>query len=126
MTYIDSTPSTTHPCPDWCTLPAGHGVDGTTRDGTVIRSHERAVARMEYPHTIPGAMKGITHSWWVAIVRSDMLQTDDGPVIEVEPVTITVSICDGDNWTAPQARQLAAALLDAADEWDEITGAALR
>ena len=42
----------------------------------------------------------------------------------MSPLYIAVAgYSEGDELTGPQARRLAAALLNAADEWDRITGA---
>ena len=36
------TPQTTMPCPDWCSLPAGHSYDSLTNEGLLLRFHETA------------------------------------------------------------------------------------
>jgi len=89
-------------CPPWCTLPAGHGFYGIEPSGAVVRVHEQLDAG----------------DVGVFLIAQETAATDEGPVlttvlrIELDLGTRRV--------TGPDARQLAAALLNSADEWDRI------
>jgi len=97
-------PPTTLPCPPWCAWPAGHGFDSIDpADGTLWRSHERII-------------RDISRSTGVYLSQTEKAETDQGPVLERTPVEITAN--GGECLNGPEARQLAAALLDAADAWD--------
>ncbi len=118
MTYIDSTPITINPCPDWCTLPAGHGYDSR-----IIASDN--LCRL---HIVAG--RDITTDRAAASVDIEALEeasADGQQVLSITTPSLLVSgMLEGEAFGAVQARQLAAALLDAADRLDEITGEALR
>lgn len=94
-------------CPPGCVEPAGHRYDSvlSTDVDTAVRMHTLAD---------DGALVS---------VHQEERRRGDG-VVELFPAHIFVSD-DGENgeYTAPEARMLAAALLNAADKLDEITGA---
>jgi hypothetical protein len=59
-------------------------------------------------------------------MANETARTDNGPVVVSEPPTVYVStddIVSPCRFTGPELRTIAAALLNAADEWDRITGA---
>jgi hypothetical protein len=100
------------PCPPWCILPAGHRFHSMTEDGLLIRNHE-------------GPDRSIS-SVSIGLVADETARTDNGPVVVAEPPTVYVSTDDivrPCKFTGPELRTIAAALLDAAHEWDQITGA---
>lgn len=104
--------TTTLPCPHWCTLPAGHRFHSLTHEGLLMRSHEgpdRSTANVA-----------------IGLVADETALSDQGPVVTVEQPTVFVSTDDivtPCRFTGPQLRQVAAGLLNAADEWDRVTGA---
>lgn len=104
------------PCPSWCQLPAGHGFDSTTFDnGHLARFHERPISSWKWtPRHSPQPQAAS-----VAITAMEIAEGNDGPVLECQPPTVSVTT-DGLDVTGPQARQLAASLLDAADAWDAV------
>jgi len=104
--------TTTLPCPDWCVLPAGHGFYTLTDEGFLFRCHEGQ------DRSAPNVA--------IALVADETALSDQGPVVTVEAPTVFVStddiIAGNQRFTGPTLRMVAAALLDAADEWDRITG----
>ena len=100
-------------CPDWCALPAGHGFD---RIGAGLsRFHRREVATVDTEEGGTGAIR-----LNVECLESGQHEQD----VEQTPLSVCVyDYREGDDLTGPEARQLAAALLNAADEWDRITTA---
>ena len=112
------------PCPWWCEKPRGHGWDnddteelgrfhtvkagsaviGGAANGTALTSRRRDVA------VIATAMEIVT--------------ADDERVVDAStPVLMVMDFDENAEFDAAQARQLAAALLNAADRLDEIRGA---
>lgn len=91
-------------CPAWCTLPAGHPWDSTWPDGTVSRGHEGRTDSV----TDPDGDR--------AYVSLSALERRGHGVGRVG-----VSVHADATLTAPQARELAALLLAAADRLDEVT-----
>lgn len=101
---------TTLPCPDWCVLPTGHGFHSLTHEGLLMRCHEGA------DHSTAGVA--------IALITDETALSDNGPV---DSLTVpTVYVCSDDTTLGrqdgPSLRRIAAALLDAADELDGITG----
>jgi hypothetical protein len=104
MTTTLNTPSTTNPCPDWCTQPQGHGYDCVMRD-LPCREH---IWDQDDP-------TGATVCGWG-------FQTGDGETVEMDGVTVWIrGNAGGPEITAAEARDLAASLLVAADKLDAIT-----
>ena len=98
-------------CPDWCALPAGHDFD---RDGGgVSRLHRREIATLDTEEGGPGAIR-LT----VECLESGRHEQ----AVEQTPPSVCVHARGGDDLTGPEARRFAAALLNAADEWDRVTG----
>jgi len=60
---------------------------------------------------------GAFDTYTVEVAQIEQLDRNDG-ARQQEPVSVEVYGAEG-SMTGPQARQLAAALLDAADAWDE-------
>lgn len=108
-------PPTTIPCPDWCTDPAGHGFPSTeVGDPTIlVRYHTRHVEDVT-------TGRGTN----AASVVVDAEETARGDVsLGVAPSSICIyGYHEGDDMTGPMAVRLATALLNAADQWDRITG----
>lgn len=92
--------TTTNPCPAWCEDKPGHGYE--SGDHTCeSRAHSRDFGD-------------------VSILAEEFLTyTEDGMTLRIEAPTIFVD--EGQGLTGPQARQLAAKLLAAADMWDRVS-----
>ena len=62
----------------------------------------------------------------VSLISDETALSDHGPVATTEAPMVWVCTEDTGRGrpTGPELRQLAAALLDAADEWDHVTGGA--
>lgn len=101
---------TSLPCPPWCQLPAGHGFDAEY-GGELHRSHEAATA--DFRFTGP---EGAPINVSVRLLSIESAPEPDGPPSTSPPV---VYLDEAEGLAGPQARQVAAALLDAADMWDE-------
>jgi hypothetical protein len=100
------------PCPPWCALPVGHGFDQIGDD--LHRFHRWEVASVD------------TAEGGAAAISLTVESLESGQRTEA-PTRTPLSVCvygylEGDDLTGPEARKLAAALLNAADEWDRITG----
>jgi hypothetical protein len=95
------------PCPPWCR--SSHQDDWD--DGTVGRMHH---ADVELTFTYPEVGEWTCS---VVLVQNDEALTRDGPALHTWPAEIRIEPAL-DGLSGPQARQLAAALLDAADAWD--------
>lgn len=109
-------PTTQLPCPCWCTLPPGHGFhDIDPGDGTVLRFHEHTLARFSWPHSYDS----VTIKAGVELTQLERANADESRLLQRYPVVIT-AYTEGEELTGPQARQLAAALLNAADAWDRV------
>jgi hypothetical protein len=98
------------PCPDWCSLPAGHSYDSLTNEGLLLRFHETA-------------SRG-TDAVSIILAAEETATTDQGPVVALAEPRFHLHADDvrpeRTQLTGPELRQLAATLLDAADEWDRI------
>ena len=94
--------TTSLPCPPWCSLPRGHGFDQADGD-LLTRAHTAAEVELHGPAR-------------VGVMALETAADTDGPVVSVMAPTIYIE-ADGD-FTGPQAREIAAALLNAADAWD--------
>jgi len=105
-------PTSGLPCPSWCDLPAGHGFDSIDGDGSLWRAHQRVFRDFEFCD-----LDGNRFSVRVWMSEAQNASSDEGPVLGRLPLEITADRTEG--LTGPQARQVAAALLDAADAWDE-------
>jgi len=100
-------PTTSLPCPSWCTLGAGHPFNREDVDGEHSRDHERYFG----PH-----VSGLRVQ--VDVKQYETADGPDGPVISQERPAIS-AVGDGlEELTGPHARRVAAALLNAADLWD--------
>lgn len=100
------------PCPSWCVKPAGHPfTDSGCPD--VDRRHLAAYTELSTPEV----------AGW-AVVKVFMMETvtidDDGSQVDCTDVEIDLNL-RANELTGSDARQLAAALLDAADVWDRVT-----
>ncbi len=113
---IPTNPTTAHPCPPWCALPSGHGYDSLDADDTLLRFHERDLSRFSWPHSSEPVTTGVG----VSLTQMERASADGSRVLHHWPVVITAYTKGGEELTGPQARQFAAALLDAADAWDEV------
>lgn len=93
------------PCPPWCMGDQGHPFDSLTHDGRPVRTHYKRVAQF-------------ADDCLVEVVADEIRygeKTEFGmPLIVLGNIELMAS----------QARQAAAALLNAADALDEMTGAA--
>jgi hypothetical protein len=109
--------TTTVDCPAWCTEPAGHPMEAET-GGWPIRHHFREGAELQ---TL--GYGGLPRDVAVCLSAIEIAASDIGPVLDMTDLVIEISgYEEGDPMTGPQARQLAAELLNAADEWDTIEG----
>jgi len=101
----DATP----PCPAWCTFPPDHDLPEREVDRTHVVRREHTCVVFDVP--------GIA---WVELFRLDLSMGADGPTI-VGPHL--VEVCSvGDDFSAANARQLAGALLRAAELVDLAEG----
>jgi hypothetical protein len=109
--------TTANPCPDWCTLPAGHGYDSQDGSG-MFRGHEHSTGWLREP-----SGDG-TVSMFVAIESLEALRsTGSGVHVEVvDPPHISLDSNDG-NMSSRQAREVARMLLEAAAKLDEVNQA---
>ncbi len=123
MTDTSIFPTVNRPCPDWCTLAPGHGWDGADI-GTVTRGHGGILARTERwtveLYLLEKADAQVVldeHGRWEDIEgQPGPSQYPDGPLIDIGPPAAGSELMTG-----PEARALAAALLEAADAWDKAT-----
>lgn len=103
------------PCPSWCEhADAGHGFDDTDMSGNPVRFHERSC--------------GDDLAFSADLVVKETAAGEGGPLDHPEPPYLEVWVhgngvgydpaTKAPGLTGPQARVLAAALLDAADAWD--------
>ena len=111
-------PSTTLPCPAWCARPRGHGF-GLEVDGRTWRGHHRQVASFKWPK--PDRPSGLTTVTLLVEQGEGSTLDEEGVRLDVEPVEIVLDIGEYATMTGPEARQLAAALLDDVDLWDVAT-----
>lgn len=119
MNETVSHPTSMHPCPYWCTLPRGHGYDGQEAGtANLVRSHVG-----EGHDTVLSGIAGSDHIVNVDLAAMETASPDGGRVLAVTPVELSVlGYREGDALDAAAARRLAAALLDGADRFDEVTG----
>ena len=111
MMHDTDTLTPTLPCPAWCELPAGHPYESFLDDGQMRRYHVRTVVE-----NIPT----IGHEDLGALVQLSSAEDvpEDGEA-RLAPVSVEVfGYEEGDRLTPGQARQVAAALVAAADECD--------
>jgi hypothetical protein len=94
-------------CPTWCGLPYGHGFASVDYAGNLMRCHAR------------GFGEGVGS---VELTSTEIAAGDDGPIDPTAPLELGIWVNNpGDNQlTGPQARRLAAALMQAADAWDQV------
>jgi len=104
---------TSLPCPSWCTRPAGHGFDQADVE-YLTRAHTAAVTQLEII-----SVEGFSSHVTVGIMSVENAVDVDGPVADLGDPNVYLD-ADGD-FTGVHARQIAAALLNAADVWDEAT-----
>jgi len=103
------------PCPDWCTLRTGHGFDNfAPAEQGIFRYHERSIGHIEYTSYYGDARRED-----VRLVGEEHAAGNDGPVTRTGRPYLDSPEMNG--LTGPQARELAAALVEAADLWDEAT-----
>ncbi len=117
------TTPTSLPCPPWCERPAGHRFEfGAPDTGLHGRYHSWTLASLTFPHPDkPGRECEVS----VDLVQMDEGRDHAGPVLRTGPLFIGISEIEGTaGMSGPMARRFAAALLDAADEWDRIEGVA--
>jgi hypothetical protein len=114
-THAEIFGTTTNPCPNWCTLPAGHGYDSEDNQ-TMYRGHEHEIGHL----TGPSIGTGNRVSAYVAVESLEALRiTDTGMhVEETDPPHIVLDTKDY-GLSGPQAREVARMLVEAADRWDE-------
>lgn len=116
-----STPTSIHPCPPWCTETPGHGYD--SRDpgnDTLIRFH---TAQIGEAVVIAGVLDWREYTVPVSIDTMEVATPDGLQVLQLDAAQLTMGYDEGTVFTGEQARKLAALLLNAADRYDEITGA---
>jgi len=99
------------PCPSWCEEPAGHPFTSADLDA-FTREHRCSVVALHFTDD-----DGSADTYTVEVAQIEQLDRNDGARRQ-DPVSVEVYNAL-DSMTGPQARQLAAALLDAADAWDE-------
>jgi len=110
-------PTTDLPCPDWCTLPTGHGFCSVGEHDTFLRYHEHSLL-VEY-WTSAQQDRNVTLHVSIDMSDSENAATEAGPIIETTAPLVYVEVSSG--MTGPQTRELAAKLLEAADLWDRVT-----
>ena len=101
-----TTPTINRPCPDWCEIQHGHGWEdhGIAVEGDDGRGHSTTL------ETIEGCNLSVGLSTFETSLRG-------GPST-FTPIVIQIGGRVEEEVTAPQARQLAAALLKAAEAID--------
>ncbi len=110
-------PTTTMPCPAWCTMRPGHGWESGDVDEE-CRGHERKIA------TVVGCVPGVYGfaTVYVSLDAEETLTVDEhGATSTLSQVDISLDT-NGNGMTGPQAREVAAALVEAADLWDQVSG----
>lgn len=107
-------------CPSWCELPHGH--EWTVRPDQVDRTHKLTVADLQL---FESDWVTVSIDWYEFIntfvpdhVPPEVPPGDREPL----PVSITINDLSDSYLTADDARQIAGALLKAADQLDEING----
>jgi len=109
--HTDTLPTTTLPCPDWCTQPTGHGFHSTDkRSGHLLRDHSRDVGTVSAVDRYDEQAR----TTYVGICTWETAASDDGPILTVDPRP-RVTIDEGAHeLTSGQARELAALVVEAA------------
>ena len=103
------------PCPSWCVLPADHGL---TDVGEVDVADEKAMARWHRTMTVTIAgREGESAEVYV----DQMERVGIWGRIELLPVSVLLQYRGGAGFSSASTRQLAAALLNAADKVDTLT-----
>ena len=105
----------TLPCPSWCEQPAGHAYDMVQFNGMRSRFHDRRTLSLHEPsaygeHTMVEVRVGLQ-----LLERVDA----EGQVAGGHQVEVYLDTNDAPLSASP-ARKVAAALLNAAEEWDEL------
>ncbi len=96
-------------CPDWCTREHGHPFETNLDDGRQLRPHEAKLPKPDVGADV-----------YLSLVREDEREKgDDSTCLPMDPV---VSFAVDGSFGSRELRQLAAALLNAADRLDEVTG----
>lgn len=91
----------THPCPSWCARPAGHGPDRHLADIDVHVIDHEAPVLADAAGLVLVARQAVT-AWW------------DG-VLVLENPRVVFELDPSRDFTATEARELAAALVTAAE-----------
>ena len=95
-------------------MPRGHGFDSfDPTDGSLSRGHQLIIR--DFRWTDP---EGITVAVSIWISQTEIAAWNDGPVLDWTPVEIVIDGSPDYGMDGAQAREVAAALLDAADTWD--------
>ncbi len=101
---------TTMPCPAWCIYRAGHDFEADNERAPLWRRHDHPVRWLQWCH-IDGGMPAVS-VWMSQVEHASGL---DGPFTR-GPAEIVVESSARTRLTGPQARLLAGALRDAADQ----------
>ncbi len=109
--YIED--QTALPCPPWCETEAGHPFESYNANDRQVRPHSAALFREP------------TNAAYVDLVQEDTRDPGDDSTASQGPAFISVCF-EGDYTDSGTVRRLAAALLNAADRLDEVTGSADR
>ncbi|MDQ3628151.1 MAG: hypothetical protein M3419_04970 [Actinomycetota bacterium] len=115
--YAAKIDTTDLPCPDWCTLPTGHGFCSVGEHDTFLRYHECTFVA-EY-WTSDQQDRNVVLHVSIDMADSENAATEAGPIIETTAPLVYVEV--GSGMTGPQTRELAAKLLEAAELWDRVT-----
>ena len=117
---LPAPPPTAVPCPDWCTAGPGHGYECEDAEGFDLRFHSHGVGRVPLVNVIhrDGATLAIVEILAEAVWRGDA-EDLTGPVVQL--ALDSVGNSGHADLDAEQARTLAALLLQAADELDQIS-----
>ncbi len=102
----------TPPCPAWCIYGAAHAFEPSDDPTVMWRQHDHPVRWLQWSH-VDGGMPAV--SVWMS--QAEQSVAADGPILS-RPVEIVIESSELTRLTGPQARQLAAGLIDAANLWD--------
>ncbi len=107
------------PCPDWCGQPSGHGFDSEVSGGSGVlaRWHEVSVGTIATRR--PGS-EGESGKVYVDLCSEELAASNAGPILP--PGIAPHIVVDGESThlSSGEARQLAAALLLAADALERL------